>query len=106
MATFYQNSDLFYRFNIRIKSGAYNESDVVGVEFTLGDIQKIYPSGEVEKVGNGAYSIRFTQEETLGLTEGVVPTQARVKFSSGNVVPTNTIYADVKRTLSKKVWGA
>jgi CRISPR/Cas system Type II protein with McrA/HNH and RuvC-like nuclease domain len=103
MATFYQNSDLFYKYKVKIKSGEYNESDIVRVEFTLGEVQKVYPSSDVEKVDDGIYSIRFSQEETLKLAEGVVSTQARIMFSSGNIVPTNIVYAQVKKTLSEKV---
>ena len=105
MATFYQNSDLFYKYKVKIKSGAHSEGDIVGVEFTLGNIQKKYPSNEVEKVADGEYVIRFTQADTLNLGAGVVETQARLVFRNGNVVPTKTAYADVKRTLSNKILG-
>lgn len=106
MATFYQNSDLLYKYTIKLKAGSTQESDIVGIEFMLGNIEKLYPSDFVEKVSTGVYSIRFTQEDTIGLLEGVIPTQARVKFSNGRIVPSNIVYADVKRTLSKKVWGS
>ena len=103
MATFYQSSDLFYEFSIKIKDSSLTSMEIELIEFTIGSIKKIYPSDEVKYLSNGVYSIRFTQEETAKFLTGEVATQARVKFSSGNVIPTNIVTADVKHSLSKAV---
>ena len=104
---FYQNSDLIYEYTITIKSDENVENQIVGVEFVLGEneeIKKYYPSNSVEKPVDGVYHIHFTQNDTILLPTGVIPTQANVKFRSGHIIPTNIVYVDVKRNLSKKVW--
>ena len=72
----------------------YEQNGETVIEKTDGDVS----------IDGGYIVVRLSQEETLNLSnEYDVVMQVKVKFTDGNVVPSNLIYASVGEVLNREV---
>ena len=92
----YQNSAYWYEIQI---DNLDDVSTLHAIEFTFGNISKIYPSEDVV-YDNNVFRIKLSQSETLSLNDKTA-VQARIKFANGDILPTKIEYDNVQLTLSK-----
>ena len=96
-----QNTNLTHEITLRVDGKPINISDVELVEFSFGELIKIYPSEEVV-YDNERFYVRLTQEETKEF-EDSLPVQVRVKFSNGDVPLSRKKVVPINESLSKAV---
>lgn len=96
-----QNTDLEHKITLKASGKPIDIGVVELVEFTFGDLVKIYPSESV-RYDSGSFFIRLNQEETQGFG-GSLPVQVRVKFSNGDIPLSKKKVYSVNEALSKAV---
>lgn len=88
-------------FNLEIVLSV-NMDDVEKIEFTVGNLVKVYP-GEVNYVQpNELFLFPLKQEDTLKMQDAV-KYQARVKYKDGNVIATKIYSGNVLDSLSTSI---
>lgn len=96
-----QNTDLEHRISISVDGKPIEIINVDLVEFSFGELVKMYPSESV-KYEEGVFLVHLTQEETVSFGSSI-SVQVRVKFSNNNVVLTKAKTMPVNQALSKAV---
>ena len=96
-----QNTNLTHEITLRVDGQPINISDVELVEFSFGELVKIYPSEEIT-YDNDKFYVRLTQEETQNF-EDSLPVQVRVKFNNGDIPLSKKKVVPINESLSKAV---
>ena len=96
-----QNTDLVHEATLTVDGKEIDISTVEVVEFSFGDLKKLYPSDSVS-YENGVFLIHLTQEETQEFGSSIT-VQVRVKFNDGNIPLTRKKVLPVVESLSKEI---
>ena len=96
-----QNTDLVHEIAVKVDGKPLDISKVDLVEFSFGNLIKMYPSVDVS-FEEGSFFVHLTQEETQAFDDSIT-VQIRVKFINGNVVLSNRRTMTVKEALSKEI---
>lgn len=97
-----QNTDLIHRIAITVDGNPLNIAEVEVVEFSFGDLTKLYPDNKDIVYEDRVFKVRLTQEETQNFDRSV-PVQVRVKFNNGNIPLSKKKVLPVNEALSKAV---
>ena len=84
---------------------ALTPDDVSKVEISIGDITKQYPDEVTYDDESGVFEMPITETDSHSMS-GILPTQVRVLFPSGEVSSATLGFMHVVASVSKSVLGA